>query len=57
MSQLFNIPLERIATYLVMLSTDDLARVDRQPIPKPHLKKRSSRSADNGVEDTVQNPS
>ena len=28
-SQLFNIPLERIATYLVMLSTDDLALCDR----------------------------
>jgi len=29
-SQLFRIPLERIATYLLMLNTDDLARVDRR---------------------------
>jgi ATP-dependent exoDNAse (exonuclease V) beta subunit len=29
-SQLFQIPLERVATYLLMLSTDDLVRVDRR---------------------------
>ncbi|MEZ6134295.1 MAG: UvrD-helicase domain-containing protein [Pirellulaceae bacterium] len=40
-SQLFKIPLEHIALYLVMLSTDDLVRVDQHRpstvIPTPHL--------------------
>ncbi len=44
-SQLFQIPLDRIATFLVMLSTDDLQRVDSPPraaettIPLPHFSK------------------
>jgi ATP-dependent helicase/nuclease subunit A len=41
-AELFNIPLERIATYLVMLSTDDFERVDKRRSPRisppmPHL--------------------
>lgn len=45
--RLFRIPMERIATYLVMLSTDDLVRVDRA-IPDPHFDSSKSASRCNG---------